>query len=76
MRKPDVVSHDEYVTFYKGLGNDWDEHGAVKHVYVEGQLEFKVILFTLKRAPFNMFGWGSNKMHNHIKFVCKENIYY
>lgn len=71
LRKPEDVTKDEYDAFYKAISNDWDAPMIQKHFSVDGQIQFKALLYIPKRAAFDMFS-NMEKRKSNVKLYVKK----
>ena len=70
-RNPKEVTEDEYTEFYKSLTGDYDSYLDVSHFNVEGQVEFKGLLYIPKRSPIDLFD-GQTKRKGMIKLYSRK----
>jgi len=61
LRAKSEVTEDEYAEFYKQMSGDVEKPAKVIHYTVEGQQEFRVLLFIPAHRPF-AFDWGEVKV--------------
>jgi molecular chaperone HtpG len=70
-RNSKEVNEEEYSEFYKSLTGDYDTYLEHLHFSVEGQVDFKALLFIPKRAPYDLFD-GQTKRKSDIKLYVKK----
>jgi len=70
-RNPKEITDEEYSDFYKSMTGDYDNHLEHLHFSVEGQVDFKALLYIPKRAPYDLFD-GQNKKKSDIKLYVKK----
>lgn len=68
-RKPEEVTQDEHNAFYKSLSNDWEDPIAYKHFHLDGQIQFKCVIYLPKRPPMDLF---QKKKQNNIRLYVKK----
>ncbi|XP_065223336.1 endoplasmin homolog [Planococcus citri] len=71
-RKPNEISEDEYVEFYKALTKDYQEPLAKTHFNAEGEVSFKSLLFVPKMQPsdsFNRYGTVTDNIKLYVRRV-------
>eukprot|EP00181_Compsopogon_caeruleus_P003982 CAMPEP_0184681272 /NCGR_PEP_ID=MMETSP0312-20130426/4219_1 /TAXON_ID=31354 /ORGANISM="Compsopogon coeruleus, Strain SAG 36.94" /LENGTH=782 /DNA_ID=CAMNT_0027131979 /DNA_START=202 /DNA_END=2550 /DNA_ORIENTATION=+ len=73
MRRPKEVTDEEYSEFYKTISRDFDGPLARSHFSVEGEVEFRSLIFTPKMLPFelreNMFDERGRSLKLYVKRV-------
>ena len=69
VRTADDISQEEYAEFYKSITGDYEEHAGVKHFKIEGNLDFKVLLFAPRHDDVDMFGNTQNTQSNIKLYV-------
>ena len=73
MRPPSKVTKEQYTEFYKSTFKAFDEPLTLSHFSLEGQVEFKALLFIPSQLPWeltaNMFDENSKNMRLYVKRV-------
>lgn len=70
-RNSKEITDDEYSDFYKTMTGDYDTYLDLSHFTVEGQVEFKGILYIPKKSPIDLFD-GQTKRKGMIKLYSRK----
>lgn len=75
LRRRSEVTDEEYREFYKHLAHDWEDPAAWVHAQVEGRLEYRLLLYVPKRAPFGLWdrdARGGVKLYVKRVFITED----
>ena len=72
MRDPKDVSDEDYNGFFKAHFKEFVDPIARSHFSVEGQIEFKALLYIPGMKPFDMMGMGAGEQSNNISLYVKR----
>lgn len=70
-RKPSEVTKEEYHKFYKSLTRDYNSPMHYSHFSIEGEVEFKAVLFIPSQATQDMF-INNEKTRDNIKLYVRR----
>jgi molecular chaperone HtpG len=70
-RNSKEIGDDEYSDFYKTMTGDYDTYLDLSHFTVEGQVEFKGILYIPKKSPIDLFD-GQTKRKGMVKLYSRK----
>ncbi|XP_060119257.1 heat shock protein HSP 90-alpha-like [Heteronotia binoei] len=68
-RQPANITNEEYAEFYKSLANDCEQHLALKHFAVKGQMAFRGLLYIPRHAPLDLSNKENIKLHVRGVFI-------
>uniref|UniRef100_A0A7S2SVX7 Histidine kinase/HSP90-like ATPase domain-containing protein n=1 Tax=Rhizochromulina marina TaxID=1034831 RepID=A0A7S2SVX7_9STRA len=72
LRSPKTVNETEYTEFYKSTFKAYDEPTAHTHFSLEGQVEFKALLYVPNVVPFELSRDMFNENSKAIKLYVKR----
>lgn len=74
MLPADEVTPEQHAALYKSIAADWEDPLLTKQFHVEGQFEFRGVLYCPRRAPFDLFGARDTPRDNVKLYVRRVYI--